>query len=506
MGLLDFTQVVNNGGLPDKTRKLIQDYKKRIQKLDSSLKKQLQINNDLVETIKESEKRKNILHNKLIFNKKTGLPNHHVLDDDLGQIFKKMEKHGELIQVGVFILGLNDSYTMLEKTLKPVIIEWVLFSTSERIRELFPDKNMLYHPRDDEFIIVVQNPGRDFHTSCQKLASDILSIIAKSHIFSGYNITIGCNIGCAVFPQIASNKEQLLRNADIAMSVAKRDGIDYILYTEELHNQVIEKVELQNYILKALEEQAITEIDKQFELFFQPIEKIEIRNNGYRTVTMGAEALIRWQHPEKGMISPVRFIPVAEETGLIIPIGTWVLYTACDQIYRLNVDTDSKIAISVNISARQFKDQNLVQNVKSAIQKSGIDPSNLILEITESSVMENPDDAIKKMSTLRQLGLRLSIDDFGTGYSSLSYLKKLPVSILKIDKAFIDDVEKNDKDQGIVKAIISMAHEMGMRVVAEGVENRGQLEFLIDEGCLYIQGYLFSKPLTSDKLISYIEG
>ena len=331
-------------------------------------------------------------------------------------------------------------------------------------------------------------------------------MISKSHIFSGYHISIGCTIGISLFPEHGFDKRTLLHCADIALGAAREQSKPFQIYTEELKEQVVEKMELQNYIIKALEAQAIAEIDKQFELEYQPIVKIAKAADGSSIIEdIQGESLIRWHHPEKGTINPGRFIPISEETGLIIPIGNWVLYTAADQIALWRDEVGKEISLSLNLSPVQFSNEHFIDSIERILSTKNISPALLRLEITESCVMEDPIDAIEKIKNLRNMGITISIDDFGKGYSSLNYLRRFPVNTLKIDKSFVDNITTNQFDQVIVKAIIALAKELKLGIVVEGIETEEQFSYLLDEGCSMFQGFLFSKSLKAPDFQRFYE-
>jgi EAL domain-containing protein (putative c-di-GMP-specific phosphodiesterase class I) len=277
-------------------------------------------------------------------------------------------------------------------------------------------------------------------------------------------------------------------NADAAMYHAKKQGKNnFQFYRLTMNERAMERLNLENDLRKALARDELL-------LHFQP--KVGIESGK----VVGMEALIRWQHPEIGMVSPAEFIPMAEETGLIVPIGEWVLQAACAQINAWQAQGLAPIPVSVNISSQQFQHQELLITIGRLLESSGIPPERLMLEITESVIMQNTDSTFDILNTLTAMGLRLLIDDFGTGYSSLSYLKRLPVFAIKIDRSFINDIATNPDDAAIIKAIIAMAQNLKLKVVAEGVETEEQLAFLRDEQCDVMQGYLFSRPLPAEEV------
>jgi EAL domain-containing protein (putative c-di-GMP-specific phosphodiesterase class I) len=281
-------------------------------------------------------------------------------------------------------------------------------------------------------------------------------------------------------------------NADTAMYRAKELGRNnFQFYTPDMHREMQEKLTLQEGLRNALARQEVF-------LVYQP--QIELRSGR----VIGVEALIRWRHPTLGMVSPARFIPLAEESGLIVPLGDWVLRTACRQNKAWQDAGLSRCTVSVNVSAKQFKEGGLIARVDAALTASGLEPQYLGLELTESLLMQDQDKAVAVMHELRAAGVQLSIDDFGTGYSSLSALKSFPIGHLKLDRSFVKDLPHDEDDKAITKAVISLGHQLGMKIVAEGVETAQQLAFLRENGCEEIQGYYFSKPLSAEEMAAFL--
>jgi EAL domain-containing protein (putative c-di-GMP-specific phosphodiesterase class I) len=283
----------------------------------------------------------------------------------------------------------------------------------------------------------------------------------------------------------------LVKNADIAMYAAKEEGQGYRFFTEEMNRNALERMMLEGSLRNALQHD-------QFALFYQPL--VDDRNR-----IVGMEALLRWHHPTLGMVSPFKFIPLAEETGAIIPIGKWVLHTACEQAKKCHKMSHTKFYVAVNLSIQQLREPDFVETIEQVLETTGLPPECLKLEVTESSIMEDPEQAIAKMKTLRAKGIHFSIDDFGTGYSSLSYLKRFPIDTLKIDQSFVMDATTNKDDQEIIKTIISMAQNLNLEIIAEGVETREQQTFLIRHGCHMMQGYYFGHPMPADKFEEFLQ-
>src|SRR5947207_3859015 len=286
--------------------------------------------------------------------------------------------------------------------------------------------------------------------------------------------------------------ETLVRNADTAMYRAKESGRDnYQLYAPAMNARALERLALENMLRKALSHRELV-------LYYQPVADMRTKS------IVGVEALIRWQHPEMGLVSPAHFISIAETSGLIIPIGDWVLRTACRQTKLWQKRIDDELTVAVNLSARQFQQPNLTEIIGEALEETGLDAKSLELEITESNAMQNAENTIYTLRELKALGVRISMDDFGTGYSSLNYLKRFPIDTLKLDQSCVREITSSPTDAAIATAVISMAHTLNLKVIGEGVEKEDQFEFLQKRGCDYIQGYLFSPPLAVENLEAYI--
>jgi len=332
----------------------------------------------------------------------------------------------------------------------------------------------------DEFVVVLADLAHA--ADAVPVAEKVLAALAAPLSLEGRELTIGASIGICTCPADGMDAETLLRNADIAMYRAKEQGgRGYAFYTAEMNARILERLEIEAGLRRAVDRGELL-------LHYQPI--VDTRT---RRIT-GAEALVRWRHPQKGLVPPDRFIPVAEESGLIVAIGDWVLRTACEQAAAWRRESLPSLRIAVNLSARQFAERNLAASVGEALRRAGCDASALELEITESTLMRDPDAALLAMHRINDLGVRLAIDDFGTGYSSLGYLKRFPVRKLKIDRSFVRDIRADADDAAIVSAIAALARKLGLGVVAEGVETEEQLRFLEEVACSECQGYLFSKP------------
>ncbi len=502
MGLLKVTDQLNKDNDPGDLRGDLKRTRNELQKIrrhNDSLVSQV---NNLLHFINEQNRRKRDLQQRIDINPKTGLGNHNKMDQDLQDFFGSFMEGPDQIPGALVLVKLDNNFDIISKTLKPSVSEWILYQISSRLKEIVNDKTPIYHTRDDEFVLLIQDMGT--RETLKTLLNDIYQQISKPHIFSGYHIVINCIIGTSFYPENGVSKSNLLNNADIALTYAKKNSRNYVFFTEDMKLEVIQKMELQNSIIKALEEQSLKEIDKQFFIHMQPIVTVNKMINGKPIIErIDAEALIRWRHPEKGIITPDTFIPIAEETGLIIIIGKWVLYAATSQIeaWANTNHIDSRLAI--NVSPRQFNNDDLIESIERIIKFRAIKPENLQVEITENSFLEDPGEAARKINKLKDIGIRIAIDDFGTGFSSVNYLRKLPVDVVKIDRSFIMDITTSQQDRSIVKAMISMTAELGMENVVEGVETIEQLELLMKFGIKKFQGFYFSKALSPEKYLSF---
>jgi len=324
-------------------------------------------------------------------------------------------------------------------------------------------------------------------------ATRLLQHVSQPLTLVGHKVVVGASIGISVFPQDGEEISALLKNADAAMYRAKeqgRNGFQY--YSSEMTAEGLERLELESDLRQALER-------GEFLLHYQP--QVHLRSGKI----IGAEALIRWQHPERGMISLAVFIPIAEDIGLIGPIGEWVLHTACAEAKAWQTAGLPPVPVAVNVSGHQISHDHVVDKVAAALEASNLAARYLEIEVTESVVMRDATRAISTLNALKKLGVALSIDDFGTGYSSLGYLKRFPLDKLKIDKSFVDGLPGNEDDAAIAHAIIAMAHSLRLTVIAEGVETEAQLEFLRSHGCDELQSYLFSKPLAALRFRELLE-
>lgn len=429
------------------------------------------------EDISERRKAEEHIHYLVNFDPLTGLPNRIQMDDHLQYTLNLAKRNDGIF--AVLFLDL-DHFKNINDTLGHSIGDKLLIELAKRLTVSLRDQDTVSRMGGDEFIILL--PGSDAHGTIQ-VAQKLLNSIAQSFLIEEYQLSITASIGIALYPNDGVDIEMLSKNADTAMYRAKEEGRNsYCFFTPEMQANAQRILQLSNALRLALER-------NELHLVYQP----QLCASGERVV--GAEALLRWQHPEFGTVSPAEFIPIAEENGMILSIGEWVLRTAIFQAKSWMNSGYLPMIIAVNISALQFRHPNLPDLVTNILEEVGLPPEYVELELTESIAMHNPQSAINIMNALHERGIRMSIDDFGTGYSSLAYLKKFKIYKLKIDQSFVRDISTNAEDKAIVSAIIHMARSLGLQTIAEGVETIAQLNYLQEQGCDEIQGYYYSKPL-----------
>ena len=431
----------------------------------------------------EAKMRSMAMHDSL-----TGLPNRTMMSSMMSHSIKSAKRQHELMAIMFIDLDnfktINDNYGHKEG-------DNVLIETAKRLKDVLREEDIVYRFGGDEFIVTLEHIKNS--EDIAKIAQKLNQSLQIPYQTNDYTFYISCSIGIAIYPNDASSVDELIKNADAAMYQAKNKGKNrYSFYSHELGKQIQEELHIENLLRKSVE-------NSEFEIYYQP--KIDTKT---LRIT-GLEALLRWNSKEKGVLSPAKFIPIAEKTGLIIPLGNWVLLQACKQIKKWH---DNKLYtgnISVNISGVQLDNKNFVNSIKHVLKESGLSPYYLDLEVTESVLMNDLKHWSNTLDEIRDIGIDISIDDFGTGYSSLSYLRELPVDELKIDKSFIDDIP-GDKDAcAIVKSIISLAKTLSYKTVAEGVEKKEQQKYLVENGCDIIQGYYYSKPLSATDMEDFLK-
>jgi len=418
----------------------------------------------------------------------TGLPNRFSLYERIDQGMSFARRFNK--SMAVMLIDL-DHFKTINDTLGHNAGDQLLIQVAKRLERTLRESDIVARLGGDEFVVVLS--GVDMNGDVAEIARKIVDCIAAPYSIAGHELRTTPSVGICFYPGDATETSELIKNADIAMYHAKAVGrSNYQFYTEQMRAEVTQRVTVENELELAVKE-------KQFVLHYQP--QIDLATNR----VVGVEALIRWQHPTRGMIYPGDFIALAEETRLIIPLGKWVLEEACQQLKRWHESGLCDLHMSINLSAVQFQDCTLPSLVKQAVERSGLPAFYLHLEITESMAMRNPEENIVMMKALADIGVKIAMDDFGTGYSSLAYLKLFPIDIIKIDRSFVKDIETDENDAAICEMTMLLAQKLGMHVVAEGVETNVQLEFLSKIGCQWIQGYLYSKPLAPDLALEFIE-
>ena len=394
------------------------------------------------------------------------------------------QEHGFFFAVVLFDI---DRFKRLNEAFGYGTGDEVIKIVGERIKEKIGAETIIARPCGDEFVILIHGASEE---DIENKIKNISMLAYDKISATGYNLdfNITASVGVAIWEN-EDSVDELMRKAEKAMYYCKEKGGDqYKFYGKDLETRDIERLTFENELIEAVK-------NKQLTVHYQP--KWNVRKNDFS----GMEALVRWIHPTRGMISPFEFIPIAEENGLIVDIGNFVLNESCKLIKKIKEEYNEEYHISVNLSARQFSDSDIVGIVKAAIEEHQIDAHLLDLEVTESMVMTDINSSIKTLKQLKQYGISISIDDFGTGHSSLAYLKKLPVDTLKIDRTFVKNLENNSDDLMIVLSILGLAHNLQLSVVAEGAETKPQVDILTENGCDFIQGYYFSKPLPVDELM-----
>ena len=416
----------------------------------------------------------------------TSLPNRTLFNDRLRQDMAQARRRNEC--VAVMLLGL-DRFKVANDTLGQAVGDELLKQVAQRLTTSLRKGDTVARLSGDEFGLVLTSLAAGADVSV--LAQKVLDTLAAPFCIEGHELFVTASAGLSLFPADAEDEPTLIKNADTAMYRAKEAGRNHFqFYTAEMNTRTLQRLEMENGLRRAIERQ-------EFLLHYQP--KVDLASG---EIT-GFEALLRWQRPgdnkgqpsPAGLVSPADFVPLLEETGLIVPVGEWIIRAACAQIQAWRLAGIEPRPIAINLSARQFNDKNLAATIKRALEEYFVESFLIELEITESSLMRNTEEAIKTLRYLKSLGIKISIDDFGTGYSSLGYLKRFPLDALKVDRSFVRDITSDADDAAITAAIISMAHSLGLKVIAEGVETAEQLNFLAGHGCEQMQGYYFSKPV-----------
>jgi diguanylate cyclase (GGDEF)-like protein/PAS domain S-box-containing protein len=444
----------------------------------------------LVITTRNINERK-ILESKLIHqafhDSLTGLANRVLFRDRVEHALLRAKR--QKVPIAVLFLDL-DNFKNINDTLGHAVGDELLTEIAESLEKSVREIDTVARLGGDEFAILLEDSAQPEDSIA--VANRILQKIQRVFKLQNKDVTVGISIGIALSNEAEENVDELLRNADVAMYIAKERGKgQYAMFETELHNILLAQIELEADLRKAVE-------NNDFILLYQPI--VSLETNEIR----GIEALIRWQHPTRGIISPLDFIPLAETTGLIIPIGKWVLENACQQLAKLS-ENDGDFSVTVNVSGKQLQDPKFVDEAIEIIEKSGVNPHHIVLEITETQMIHNTQVTHARLCKLKAFGIRLALDDFGTGYSSLNCLHQFPIDVLKIDKSFIDGISDGTETSAVAKTIIALSDALKLTTIAEGIENQEQIETLKSFGCQYGQGYFYAKPLSELKLAEILQ-
>ncbi len=426
------------------------------------------------------------MENLALFDSLTGLANRRLFIDRLHQSILNARRHNSV--AALFFLDL-DQFKRINDTLGHHAGDELLLTVAERLKTCVRKQDTVARLGGDEFTILLNNIADT--DKIAGIAKQILKALKEPVKLGKHEVIVSTSIGITLAPTDSTCSETLMKNADLALYMAKENGRDgYYFFTEDLNIRANRLLHIENELRIAIQ-------NGDFHLHYQP--QINLKTGEISSV----EALIRWKHPEKGDIPPSEFISIAEDTGLIVPIGEWVLRNACKQIKTLQELTGKELRVAVNLSPRQFNDPKLESIVADALEHSGLPANNLEIEVTESMLMHDIDTVIGQLNKIKSTGSTITIDDFGSGYSSLSYLKSLPVDILKVDQEFVTDIPEDLNAMEIASAVIAVAHKLNLKVIAEGVENIDQRDFLVINKCDYAQGYFFSKPLSFEELSSF---
>ncbi|MGH8750385.1 MAG: putative bifunctional diguanylate cyclase/phosphodiesterase [Burkholderiales bacterium] len=417
----------------------------------------------------------------------TGLPNRLLMEDRLRQVIAQAHRNGQLAALMLIDL---DEFKMINESLGHHAGDVLLMEVARRIKQCAREGDTVARLGGDEFAVILQNAGTVEHVS--GVAQMILEEFARPLTIERQEVFTSASIGISLYPNDGSEPDILVKHADTAMYSSKKLGrSNHRFFTDDLNTKVRERIVLENGLRTAIQR-------NELRLYYQ--QKVAIASGRI----IGVEALLRWQHPQLGLISPEIFIPIAEETGLIVPIGEWVMRTACEQIHLWHA-ASHKLHVAINLSPYQFREEGLCDKLVAIMRQNAVPAGWLQVEITESLLMENAEKAIAALNILKSHGVAIAIDDFGTGYSSLSYLGRLPLDILKIDQSFVHNIANDEGNTAIVRAILALSKSLGMKVVAEGVECVNELDFLRAHDCDFAQGFLFSPPVESAAFMQQVK-
>jgi diguanylate cyclase (GGDEF)-like protein len=454
----------------------------------------------IMQDITEHKKAEEKIRTLAYYDPLTSLPNRELFKEHTSHAIRTAKRNGTYLALIYLDLDqfkrINDTLghsagdELLKKVAKTLYKSIRSFDIVGIAHKKESDRHSISRLGGDEFSILITDLTEVQNSA--KVADRVIKNLSRPILIEGHEFTVSCNMGIALYPMDGKDVESLLKNADAAMYNAKERGRNnYQFYTTEMNSHILARVSMEANLKNALKK-------NEFSVYYQP--QVEATTGRF----IGLEALIRWQHPEKGLIQPNDFIPLSEETGLIIPIGEFVLKTACRQAAAFIDSGLPRLRMAVNISGKQFKEKNLVDTLLQILYETDLASQYLEVELTESSLINDVDKTIKMLKKIKNTGVKVAIDDFGTGYSSMNYLKQFPLDTLKIDYTFVKDIETNPDDVAITKAIIAMAKSLGLSTIAEGVETEKQYEILCDMGCDEIQGFLFGKPLPAEEIVSLL--
>ena len=437
----------------------------------------------LFEDVTQRKKSEEELRRLANFDLLTNLPNRALFQDRLTQAMERASRQNG--RIALIYIDL-DRFKKINDSFGHSLGDELLKIVAGRLCECVRGSDTVSRLGGDEFTIIL--PEIQNISDAGKVSEKVIEIMNNPFGLENQEVTISPSIGISLFPNDASDMETLLKNADAAMYYAKTKGRNnYQYYTQEMNAEARYRLNLENRLRRAME-------DNNFQLYYQPqVDTKSLNITGY-------EALIRWRDAENGLISPVEFVPLLEDTGMIVPVGEWILRKVCSDIAQISKLNNHFKSVSVNFSARQFVDNSLVDRVEKVLNETGVSTEHIVIEITETILMTETERSLQMLSELSELGLKLSLDDFGTGYSSLAYLKQFPIDVIKIDRSFVQDLHKDTSDAAICEAIIAIAQQLGLKVIAEGVETKDQFEFMQRRGCHSIQGFFFGKPVPLEKL------
>jgi diguanylate cyclase (GGDEF)-like protein len=451
--------------------------------IDERTRQLVSTNEDLEREIAERKRAEDNLFHLAHHDPLTELPNRLLFVDRLEHSISKARRFN--LQLAVLFIDL-DRFKKINDSLGHTVGDKLLRMVAQRFQSCIRNEDTVSRLGGDEFTVIMESLNKPQHATIT--AQKLIESMAEPFEIEGHKLFITTSIGISLYPQDGNVAEELLRNADSAMYQAKEEGRNtFQFYTSDMTEQAFERILMEANLRRALEKQELV-------VYYQPQVIIKTRE------IIGLEALVRWEHPELGLVSPARFIPLAEDNGLIIPIGEYVLASACRQMVAWRKEGLSPGKVSVNLSGRQLQKKDLLRTISMTLKETSCKPEWLELEVTEGFIMNNPEYSIALLQGIRDLGIELSIDDFGTGYSSLAYLKRLPITKLKIDQSFVRDIPDDPDDEAIARAIVALGDSLNLKVIAEGVENAKQEAFLLREGCTDAQGYYYGHPVPAEDI------